>query len=68
MAEVIDLGKKREEKDTEEDTILVCCAECSGELFVPLLYKNVLFLQCSNENCGEVYEVAELEEAEVDGM
>jgi len=52
----------------DEDTVLVCCAECEGVTFIPLLYKNQLFLQCADEGCGEVYDLSEIEEASPYGL
>lgn len=52
--------------EQEEETILVCCSECGGETFHTLIYKNMLFFQCPI--CDEVYELIELQEAELDGL
>jgi len=61
---IIDLSKKRGEKEAVEDeAVLVCCSECGGVLFAPMLFQGSLIFQCAHEPCGEVYQFVELRDA-----
>ena len=65
MGDVIGFPGNDEEED---DAMLVCCSECGGVLFAPMLYKGTLIFQCAHEPCGEIYEMIELQEAKPDGL